>query len=437
VNPTLRTTWAMLNAQTLAAIALAVVVLVRFQENPRLYTIFVNMLLWTGLVIFGGHVSRVLEAGIWRTLPGGRRIATRALGLIVAALSVIFGALFHWAAPAFFADLPLGMTLQIFINLSVFAFLLLLGMGRQLPRLFVVVYMILFGVALIFTSVLFRDVPAFWYGATAACAALWMYASLADLRAPHYSRRRFAWDVGIGTLLARADRGLSIGVSPARVMLRAGRAGLGPILIASCAFVLVAFSQHITMGRLPTVPLAMFLFVPFAGVAIFAAHHALRFAAPAKRLWLCWAESRAGVFRLVERMAIQDIGIVSTAAWTAVTGFALLRGVEIAPLDALKMWVACLGVAVTFVYVGLLYSTVHVWWAKVLLFAAGAIGVAHLSNWWLIAFGTSHLGFPGEPPTQLALSMYFALALLALAVLRFAAAARWKRIDWSHYRSKR
>ena len=89
MTPTLRTIWAMLNAQSLVLIALTCFVLARMPESANIHRIVLVMAVFAGLAALGSRVARVLEVGVWRVLPDGRRTAARALGFIVAALSVL------------------------------------------------------------------------------------------------------------------------------------------------------------------------------------------------------------------------------------------------------------------------------------------------------------------------------------------------------------
>jgi hypothetical protein len=427
MTPTLRTIWAMLNAQSLALIALACVVLARMPESANIHRIVLIMVAFAGLATLGSRVARVLEVGVWRVLPDGRRTAARALGLIVAALSVLFGSLF-----ALFADLPLGITLPIFINLSLFGFLLLLGMGRQLPRFFVFVYLLFFGLSLFFTSLLFRDIPAFWIGGTALCAAAWIHASLTGFHAPAYSRRRFAWDSSIENLLVLADRGLATSGSPARKLLRSGRTGAANLVIVILVVALVSAFQGFALGRLPQSNAHFLLGLPVTFVAIFAVILANQYARPAKQLWLRWADSRPEIFRFVERMAIADVCIVGGAALAVTMGMAAYQGFGITLVVAFKLLVACFGIAITQAYVGLIFSATHSRWVRAPVVGLAVFGVLKGTDWWLIAFGASREG--GD--TGFSAPELIGVMLL-LVTLRCAALACWRRIDWSHYRSSR
>jgi len=429
VSPTLRTSWAMLSWQALGLIALACLVLIRLPMGDDLHRIALNMLISAGLAMFGSHVTRVLEVGVWRVLPEGRRTAIRALGLIVVAFSALFGGLCRWAAPEFLEDVPLGMTLPIFISLSVLAFLLLVGMGRQLPRFIVVVYLLISGVVFILMSLTFRGAPALSLGVAALCAAIWIYASLTHLRAPAFSRRRFAWDLTFEDYLALADRGLSTGGSPVRKLLRSGRTGGGNLFIAVVVIALIAAFQGFTLGRLPMPDPRLLLAVPLSFAAIFATVLANQYARPAKQLWLRWADSRAELFRLVERMVWGDVCIVAGVACSVAMGIAVFRGYDLTRVVAFKLLIASFGIAITQAYVGLIYSAMHARWTKILAGVLTGIGVLYGTGLWLAAFGASDAAGRGFAVPQLV------AVLLALAALRYFALAAWRRIDWSYYRS--
>ncbi len=431
MKATLRTAWAMLNAQSLAFIAMMSILIAAMPQDEKLFRKLLAGAIGVSFGTLAVHVSRVLAVGMWRILPDGPRTAVRAVGLIVVALSVLLGGLDMRAAPTLLAEVPFGTALALFIHLSLYGSLLLLCIGRQLSQLIIGLYLLPCGISLIVTTSVFENAPAFWFAGAALCAAGWAYAAFAGIRAPSYSRRRFAWDLRLERFLARIDSRVSIGDSPARALLRSGRAGSTRMLIAIAVLTLVALMQHVTVGRLNVMPLLFFLVLPIMGTGIFAAVYALAFAEPAKRLWLRWAESRAELFRLVERMAIRDVCLVAAVSCAIVTALAASRGLDIALTDGLRILVASVGVAITLAYVGLLFRALESRWAKICGLALAAIGVIAGTHWWLAAFGVTRTGFAGLRLPQLA------VVLLALAALRYAAAARWKRIDWSHYRSTR
>jgi hypothetical protein len=361
---------------------------------------------------------------VWRILPAGRRTAIRALGLIVVALSVLFGGLF-----ALFADLPLGMTPVIFINLSMFAFLLLLGMGRQLPRFFVVVYLLVVGVSFFFTSILFQDSPAFWVGGTALCAAIWIYASLTSSRAPTYSRRRFAWDLSFENLLVLADRGLSTGGSPVRKLLRSGRTGGANLCIATIVVAVIAAVQGFLFDRVPIPSPSLLLAETMIIAAISATILANQYARPARQLWLRWADSRAQLFRLVERMVVGDVCIVAGTGCAVALSVAASRGYDLSLVVSFKLLVASFGLVITQAYIGLIFAAMHSRWIRSLVGLLAGIGVLFGTSLWLLAFGASGAAGAGFVMPKLI------TALLAMIALRYLALASWRDIDWSHHRS--
>jgi hypothetical protein len=419
----------MLSWRTLGLMALSGFVLIRWPLGENLTPIVLNMVIGAGLAALGGHVARVLEVGVWRILPAGRRTAIRALGLIVVALSVLFGGLFRWAAPEFFADVPIGLALPIFINLSVFALLLLLGMGRQLPRLFVVVYLLVVGLSFFFTSILFNDSPAFWVGGAALCAAIWIYASLTSSRAPTYSRRRFAWDLSFENFLVLADRGLSTGGSPVRKLLRSGRTGGANLCIATVVVAVIAAFQGFLFGRVPIPSPSLLLAETMIIAAISATILANQYARPARQLWLRWADSRAQLFRLVERMVVGDVCIVAGTGCAVALSVAASRGYDLSLVASFKLLVASFGLVITQVYIGLIFAAMHSRWIRSLVGLLAGIGVLFGTSLWLLAFGASGAAGAGFVMPKLI------TALLAMIALRYLAFASWRDIDWSHYRS--
>jgi hypothetical protein len=437
VNPTLRTAWAMLNLPSLVALLVALGAMASTPWGPKFFRVIIPIAIALCFALLATHISRVLRAGIWRLLPDGFPTAVRAVASIVLALSIVFGTIHRLIAPSLLGNVPLGTILALFIHLSLFGFVLLLGTGRNLPRLLIAFYflpcVILLGIALD----TFEDVPAFWIAGAAVCAVAWTIASFANIRAPNYPRRRSGWIAALGRALANADRTLAIDASPASRVLRLGSVGLGNVLGAILSIGLVALMQHATLGRLEVVPFHFFVLVPILLVGGFAAVHARLFAAPAKRLWLSWAESRRQIFRLVERTAIRDVCVVAVAGWASVVGLALLRGVEIDPVNSIKLLVTGLGVAITLAYAGMLHATAYRWWSRLLVIALGAFCLLESTDWWFAALGVGH------PAAEMARSrhafdpVWLAAALATILILRHVALARWKRIDWSHYRFSR
>lgn len=436
MSPVVRTAWALLNLRSLAMLVIACWMLAQVPAGPAIYEPLTSGALAGALGLLATHIARVLAVGVWRVLPNGSRTVAQAIACIVVALSLLVGTLLRFAAPDLLADIPLGSVLAVFIHLTLFGFLLLLGIGRQLPRFFSLLYLIACAVSLSITTVTFRDTPSFWMGGTALCTGAWLYASIAGFRPPNYSRRRFAWDVGVETLLARAGRKALPHQSPALTLLRSGRTGSVSVFIAILVVVIMAVMQHTTMGRLPMVPFMTFLAAPMIGVAIFACFHAARFAPAAKLLWLRHGGSRAELFRLVERTAMRDACLLGLVTCAAVTGLALLRG-AITPADALKLLVPCVGIPLTLGYVGLLLSAVHRTWGKIVVLAVGVFCVDQAPSWLLTAAGASQHGIADVESPALAPAIRLALALLTIFAIRYVAAARWRRVDWSYYRTAR
>ncbi|MBC8026273.1 MAG: hypothetical protein H7Y89_09800 [Steroidobacteraceae bacterium] len=254
---------------------------------------------------------------------------------------------------------------------------------------------------------------------------------MASIRAPTYSRRRFAWDLSVENFLALADRGVSTSGSPARKLLRSGRTGSANLIIVFAIVALIAASQGMLFGRLPLPNPQRLLIVPLIFAAIFATILANQYARPAKQLWLRWANSRTELFRFVERMAIGDVCIVAGAACSVAMGIAVYRGYDLTLVVAFKMLVAGFGLAITQAYVGLIFAAVHSRWMRVLVVLLAAIGVLFGTSLWLVAFGASGPNGAGFVVPKLV------GVLLALVALRYLALTRWQRIDWSYYRSAR
>jgi hypothetical protein len=433
VTRSLRTLWALLNLPSLITLAIAIVLIARSPLEPKILTAMIPVLIAATFALLAAHISRVLQVGIWRLLPGGLNAAVRAVATIVLSLSLLFGTLNMLVGDDLLPGVPLGTFLAYFIHLSLFGFLLLFGIGRQLPRLMCAFYFVPCTIALAFSLRTFEGAPVFWVAGAAICGVLWSVGAFANVRAPNHSHRTFAWLQAVETIFVRADRDLAVGASAAPRLLRLGGIGLGGVLVGIIILTFVSWSQHATMGRLMStpLPLRMFLVTPISLAALFVAFHASRFAVPARRLWLCWAQSRAHLFRLVERSVYRDAGVVAAAAWAGAFGFALLRGMDIAPSVALEALAAFVGAALTFACAGLIAATLPARWMKIAVAVVLIVAVSKVTNVWFAASGGAHGGIQ---PHRLG---YFAIASLGLVGLRTLAAARWKRIDWSHYRNSR
>ena len=425
----LRTAWALVSWPTLLMIAIACTLMALMPTGEKIFELLIPFPLFLGIGLLSSRISRVLEVGVWRMLPDGQRTVIRAVGLLVVALSLLFGSLYAWAAPKALEEVPLGTVLALFVHFSLLALLLLLGIGRQLPRLFTALYVavcaISFGNAL--THLQHR--PALWIGAATLCTVAWVYVSIARLPMPQSSRRQFAFDLAVGEFFARARREVPSAPSPAVAALRAGHGGSTTLLIATLIVTLWAVMQHITFGRLAEpLPFHAMLGMPLSGAAMAGIVLAARYARAMRALWMRWGNSRAEAFGLCERMARVEAVTVAIIACAVVTGLVAFRGTPLPLLASLKMFAASVGIALLATYIGLAFYTLTVRWQIVagmaFCTAVAIIGTA----WWLRAFGARgpEIGSIALPRT--------ALLLLAIVVMRYVALLRWKRIDWSHYR---
>jgi hypothetical protein len=438
VTRTLRTTWAMVNASSLVALSGTLALIVAGPLTPKPVRAMIPVAIAITFGVLATQVSRVLQVGIWRMLPDGFRTAFRAVATLVVALTLLFVALHSLTrGPDFLPGTPFGTLLVFYLYFSLFAFLLVLGMGRRLPPLLLGVLFFPCILALGFAMRAFRDVPAFWMGSAAICTLLWVVGSFGNFRAPNYSRREIGWDKALTTILARADRTLTLESSAARRVLRQGSSALGNVSTAIVILSLIALMQHATVGRLKDIPFLFFVAMPILCVGIFAAFHGSKFGLPAKRLWLLWAPSRAQLFRLVERVVVRDVCFVAAASWAVIMALALSRGIEMDVVNALKLLVAGLGVATTLAYTGMLFTTAYRWWSALAFFAVGVFCLIQSHDWWFEALSVTHPDVDRVRSAHIFRPAWLVLAMSVIFVLRQVALARWKRLDWSHYRSSR
>jgi hypothetical protein len=424
----LRTAWALVSWPTLAMIAVACALMALIPTGEKIFEALIPLPLLVGIGLLSSRISRVLEVGVWRMLPDGQRTVIRAVGFLVVAMSLLFGALYAWAAPKVLEEVPLGTVLALFIHFSLLALLLLLGIGRQLPRGFTVIYLGVCIISLGNSLQYFQHQPALWIGGAIVCAAAWVFVSVVRLPTPHSSRRLFAFDHAALEFFARARRDIPSGPSPAAAALRAGTGGAATLLIASLIITIWAVMQHTTFGRIPALPFRLMIAMPLSGAALAGILLSARYARAMRAVWMRWGNSRAEAFGLCERMARVESATVAFIACAVVIGLVAARGAPLPLLDSLKMFAASLGVAMLATYVGLAFSTLHVRWhiAAGMVFCAAVAFIG--TGWWLRALGARG---PEIGPVNLSWTTFL---LLAIVVMRYVALFRWKRIDWSHFR---
>ncbi len=430
----LRTTLALLSWPPVLLLALSCGLTVLVQMGPKIYGAALPFALIFCISMLALRIARVLEAGVWRLLPGGYQAAVRATALVVLLMSLTLGATYMWAAPKTMRFVPAWPLVALFIHFSVLGLMLLMGIGQRLPRVFpilcVAICTISFGIL-----TRFRGIAWPWFTAVAVFATIWLYASFGT---PHWlrsenARRWLNFEALLAGVRARTNFHFATLSSPARALLRTRQsASFLSLPVAALAMIVWLANYHLVIGvgRVLGNYRALFGGASWMLSCVMLVL-AQRYAAPSRSLWLRWGDSRAQIFRLAERQMLLDAFFLGAFTWYVAILFGMQAGLPVEPIMTMKLFVACVAVGLIPGYLGMIWSTCHTWWQKALALAPIALTLTRLSNQWVFALGIrANWNFP-------VLWDLFVLFSLGVVAFRFIAAWRWKRLDWAHFRSIR
>lgn len=381
------------------------------------------------------RIARIVEAGVWRLLPQGQRAVMRATAFIVLMVSLLLGTIWMRAAPNFAGQVPLLPVLALYIHFSLLTLPLVLQTGQHVKRWMVVAYILacLFLFMLSIASSL-REVAWVWYCASALSAALWLAGSFGKLPLGFVSRMlRRVTDLErlMAPPFANLNPRFATRIAPADAVLRA-RWSTVYLGLPVAALVLVGWAayEHFFMSTsgFPDRRSRAFGSESWMLSAVMLVL-TQRYTAPARSLWLRWGDSRAQIFRLVERAVAIDALLLGGLAWLTVTLFAMQRGLAPTPGFALKTFAGCVVVCFVPAYLGLIWSTLHDWRQRMVAIAAIAVTLGYLWSQWLFTLGIRNWHSFSLDSNRLV------MLLLVVVAVRAVAAWRWRTIDWIHLRT--
>jgi hypothetical protein len=403
MNSELRLCWVMLGWSGLAFLAaLGGCVMLDGTYGPSLYSILLRAPLTLVALLLGAvRIARIGSVGIWQFLPAGNRVFARALGIVVLSAVLVLGGLADLTNTHDHTSMPLSRTLASYVVLSCIGFVLLWNRGMRIPGFFAALLIAFF---FVFRSFVGRSVEhhpgsSFWWLIAGLCTGGWLIAAFFERRPQ--DRARGSWmlrtSTATGYLLARARARILLMNSSARGILQAERRGLGRLsgaLLLVLSWVLfqhwfmvylfpatqltvgsrVPLDAYPTMIRSSATVLAMVTFIMASGMG-----------ARTRLLWLRSGDSRAQLFRVGERSMLLNLSIVSGAAWLAVTGLGLRRGLQIAVPEALTMLVAIALSALAALYAGMARPTLYSPGLRAAGFVVWLVAIAFVPIAWIVA----------------------------------------------------
>ncbi|HEU5137969.1 MAG TPA: hypothetical protein VFU13_22690 [Steroidobacteraceae bacterium] len=423
MSPTLRLLWMLVRWPGLllmVAFALQVNAASASQDRRQFLMKLIGM---AGCAVWVGVRYRDFAASkVWRWLPDGERVLTRALAILVLFGMSVVAAVTCWAQARGVVQLPIRNVPLAFAALAGVAFL---AFAHRLPKIQPrVAQAFIVTLTLLFVEAIFRE-PSMglsWVTAVSV-GVLWLYVVITAGVPPEgwvARARDFArtFELRMSTLgLARR--------APARLLLQAGQpvkatlpiAFLGTLAVCLMLRDLLAIRAHDSLSALLG-GASGFIAVAILFMAMSMAHRG-------RLLWLRFGDSRAQVLRECERALLVNLLAITLVVWLAVAavavGFAswrmwprLLAGLPAVAVGSLPA-----------LYLGLAWPTFAGKWRDMpnghIILAA----IILLPVVWRAAYAVVQpLELKPDP-------LPIVFTLLAAMVLRAFAVWRWRKIDWS------
>lgn len=425
MSPTLRLLWMLVRWPGLL---LMVVLALQFaaasasQNRKQFLMVLVGLAgsaVWVGL-----RYKEFAASKVWRWLPDGQRILTRALAILVLFGMSAIAAFTCWAQVRGVVQLPIRNVPLAFAALAGVAFLVfaqrLPAMQPRVTRAFIVT------LTLLFVEAIFRE-PSLglsWVTAVSV-GALWLFV-VATAGTPSsegwVARVRDAaqkFELRLGTL------GLSRR-SPARMLLQADGplkaalpiAFMGTLAVSLLLHDLLAIHARDSLSALLG-GAAGFIAVAILFMAVSAAHRA-------RLLWLRFGDTRSQVFRECERALLVNLLLVTLVVW-------LIVAVVSVGFASSRMWPRLLAAlpsvaagSLPALYLGLAWPTFAGKWRDMpnghIILAA----IFFLPVVWRAAYAVV------QPMELKPDPLLIAFTIVAALLLRVFAVWRWRKIDWSY-----
>ena len=429
MSPTLRLLWMLVRWPGLLLMVVFAVQVGAASASQDRRQFLMKLIGMSGCAIWLGVRYKDFAASkVWRWLPDGQRVLTRALAILVLFGMSVVAAVTCWAQARGVVQLPIRNVPLAFAVLAGIAFLVfaqrLPAMQPRVTRAFIVT------LTLLFVEAVFRE-PSLglsWVTAVSV-GALWLYV-VVTAGAPSSeglvarirdAARRF--ELRISTL-GWAQR------SPARLLLQADR----PLKMA----LPVAFTGTLAICLLLREPLAIHagdsLSALLGGAAGFIAvailFMAMATAHRARLLWMRFGNSRSQVLRECERALLVNLLVITVVVWVVAAGVTL-------GFASSRMWPRLLAAlpamaagSLPALYLGLAWPTFAGKWrdmpnGHIILAAIFLLPIV-----WRAAYAVVQPMELRPDPLLIAFTVMAALALRAFAVWR------WRKIDWSFLKTK-
>ena len=378
-------------------------------------------------VLLGLRYKDFAASKVWRWLPDGERILTRALAIMVLFGMAAIAAFTCWAQAREVVELPIRNVPLAFAALAGVAFLVfaqrLPAIQPRVTRAFIVT------LTLLFVEAIFREPSQGLSWVTAvSVGALWLFvvvtagvpSSEGWVARVSYATRRF--DLRLST------RGFARH-SPARLLLQADQPLKTALPVAFLGTLAVSLLFHDAFAIHARDTLSALLGGAAGFVAIAILFMAMSSAHRARLLWLHFGDSRAQVLRICERTLLVNLLVITLVAWLVIAGMAM-------GFASSRMWPrllvalpAMLAGALPAVYLGLAWPTFARKWRDMpnghIILAA----IILLPVVWRAAYAVVQpLELKPDP-------LFVAFTVLAALMLRAFAVWRWRKIDWSHLKT--
>jgi hypothetical protein len=419
VSPTLRVMWMLVRWPGLLLmliLGLQIAAAVASQQRKQFLLGIISLLgggLWIAVRFKDFAASRA-----WRWLPGGQRVLTRALALLVLSGMSVVAALTCWAQLRGVVELPIR---NVPLAFAAIAGVMFIAFAQRLPAIRPrVIHAFIVTLTLLFIEAIFRE-PALglsWFTAISV-VVLWLVAA-------------FTGESGSQTSIAQWRDQLRARLPHSRTsrILQADGPLAASLPIAFIGTLSVAVLLHDALAIHARDSLSALLGGAAGFIAVAILFMAMAAARRARLLWLRCGDSRGEVLRLCERVLIVNLVVLTLVCWLAVTGIAVSFASWRMVPRAVAALPAMLAAALPALYLGLAWPTFASKWRDMpnghIIFAA----ILLLPVVWRAAYAVVQPLELKPEPLLIAFTVVAALMLRALAVWR------WRKIDWAYLKTE-
>lgn len=383
------------------------------------------------LVLIGGRVLAITGLRNLRLLPNGHQLLVRALAILTLCAALMLGGLAAWIGMGYFTDEPRANIALAFVALSGLSFLFFARDLHGRAQLYAVLGML--SMTAMILAALPRLPEAWSWFAMAGCVVLWALA----LRTGDRPRARLAAAFDVhddreSTWLARLQTGALLARAPAATILNANRGMFARPTDAVAVTLTWAVVIYFIAGlQRPGDSIVDATTLIACAAAALMLGQSWVTPARARPLWLLSGASRAGIFKLAEKMLIVNLILLGVIAWLAASGLAWLHDIPVGGGETLLTLAGLLAGGLAPIYFGLLLPTLNHAWQRIPVATLAAITVVLGPAIWIGLVIPDAVD--GAEFTHSALALVLVVSCL---LLRAIAIQRWKSIDWTRVRNE-